>query len=103
MNCKQGDLAVIVSTTPADNWGFRDIGKIVIVEAPGDDWSDEGDPRPHWYCRIASGGLFHVANADGSNPGFSATGDIPDADLRPIRDPGDDAVDETLRETEHAL
>lgn len=77
MNCKPGDLAVIV------NGGYFDrhlIGKIVRVLAisqkePNICWSYDG-PR----LSTVWGAVIGLA----------------DEMLRPIRDPGDDATDETL-------
>jgi len=78
MNCKPGDLAVIIGggLTGEDK---KDIGMIVtVVEAYGDglSWIIQSSGRP-----FGSGG-YVVATFDTS--------------LRPIRDPGDDVVDEFL-------
>lgn len=84
MNCKQGDLAIVVNSLcgnegkivrclrllPAHRWEFPD-GSIVI--------------KPSWEIDIS------LPSFDGS-----CTTRVADDRLRPIRDPGDDAVDETL-------
>jgi len=79
MNCKPGDLAVVVRTAPDER--NRHLGRIVPVlrlsKQPtkyGPAWEYEGDVLTTW-------GRVPV---------------IEDCALRPIRDPGDDAVDETL-------
>ena len=78
MNCKKGDLAVIVGAPSfTRKWDRRYLGYVVrCVELLPDKtwWTDPELPAPErgsvitWY----------------------------DAELRPIRDPGDDAKDETL-------
>lgn len=86
MNCKPGDLAVIVRSKIASN-----IGHFVVVL--DDRNCDEGE----WRCSSASP-LVGEDLIDGgfraTRPGESVWG--MDSDLRPIRDPGDDARDETL-------
>lgn len=80
MNCKQGDLAVMVRSDYEENVGalFE-----VLEYSP---W------RGHdWKCT----NITRAMTAEGwQKPG--AVNWAIDADLRPIRDPGDDAVDETL-------
>ena len=80
MNCKPGDLAVIVSTNgEKDQWP---LGRIVICQS---------------HIRVAHcdywrlGELLPVPGA----PGFFVDA-VQDSCLCPLRDPGDDAVDETL-------
>lgn len=72
MNCKPGDLAIVIRDCDGHHQG-----KIVTVV--------DGACRPsHWLTDpklIDPSGLLVEAH---------------DSDLRPIRDPGDDAVDETL-------
>ena len=82
MNCKPGDLAVIVDTQ--DPRWLKDIGRLVnILEPFGDGVS--------WF----------ISPVDGR--GFEMSGRVLqrmceyDKNLRPIRDPGDDAQDETLQ------
>lgn len=77
MNCKQGDLAVIVKCVGGKSQE-RNIGHICrCVKAVRAPWGDPGwlidPPAP----------LGQTLCTDGS--------------LRPIRDPGDDARDEMLR------
>ena len=77
MNCKPGDLAVIVSGIPADN-----IGKIIKVLTVEDRW--------YGLAWDYEGALY------GANfPGVRADR-VADSCLRPIRDPGEDATDEMV-------
>lgn len=88
MNCKPGDLAVIVK----DELPEKDVGKLVYVRK-----FDEVDKygATCWLCDSASGPLRYW---EGKQFRYSKTGiSIPDAWLRPIRDPGDDATDEMVR------
>lgn len=91
MNCKQGDLAVVVKSYR----GFE--GRIVrCVRLVGNrEWVNLG-VQPTWYV-------------DPPFPVKDYPHHIADSQLRPIRDPGDDAQDESLswlpvpsREKEHA-
>lgn len=76
LNCKPGDLAVIVG-------GFcpQFIGHIVTITAPCQTHLNHWDTNPPKYMR-----------------GFLLPMSFDDSTLRPIRDHGDDAVDETLRD-----
>lgn len=87
LNCKQGDLAMMKCATPDP-----DNGKIVRIVESGDDWSHTGDARFHWAVDTL-GQRFELDNAPGLSDGVELL-DIPDADLRPIRD--NDGADETL-------
>lgn len=72
MNCKPGDLAVIVSSQR----GPKPIGSIVRILLRGPDWLGHAT----WLTTGARDGSdWHR-----------------DCVLRPIRDPGDDAQDESL-------
>ncbi|MFN4121285.1 hypothetical protein [Acidovorax sp.] len=72
MNCKPGDLAVIFRGAAFSKY----IGAVVrVVETDGQFWSTE-------------------KSLDG-NEKYPIL--VPDSCLRPIRDPGDDAQDETLQ------
>jgi hypothetical protein len=95
MNCKQGDLAVIVHDEQPENLGRF----VTVIE-------QYIDPVPGWEGRSvwtvlpqtslvsecwdydAKQFLYLHENRDESQ--------IPDSFLRPIRDPGEDATDETL-------
>lgn len=83
MNCKQGDLAVIVE-------GPRNVGRFVNVLEPsayhGAGW---------WYVESAAGPLLGTYPVNGKED-IGTLGHIEDRRLRPIRDPGEDARDETL-------
>ena len=78
MNCKPGDLAVIVKVFRQDEERF--IGKLVRVTT-----LKPGMPEPYWYIEepIEFHGQVKKSVRDGA--------------LKPIRDPGDDAQDEMLR------
>lgn len=89
MNCKQGDLAVIKKP-----WEIKkDLGLVVNVVRIGNRGEVvkmKGEGRS--ICEHPYGGVSWLveAHADGF-PCFVA-----DECLRPIRDPGEDATDETL-------
>ena len=94
MNCKPGDLAVIVRDLDAP----LNIGRLVHVLGRGDRKDFYPCPTPQsgfeWVVRP-------VKKIIGWDDAFQLVDDcgdclFPDADLRPIRDPGDDAKDETL-------
>lgn len=78
MNCKQFDMARIVPNTPCDEWAR---GRIVQVRVPGT-WLG----LPAWTTDPL------LVTPDGAVCEM-----VCDEILRPIRDPGDDAVDETLQ------
>ena len=80
MNCKPGDLAVIVRSGQLSN-----IGKLVKVLR-----GYEGRPNSWWVCCDSELQGFYSAWPAGAEVGQY------DHHLRPIRDPGDDARDETL-------
>jgi hypothetical protein len=79
MNCKPGDLA-ITHSAPLDN------GLVVeVIERPASDAQYSNTFGPCWIVR-SSGSYFHI------EPGVRSELAIwPDAMLRPIRDPGEDA------------
>jgi len=84
LNCKPDDLAVIVNAFIPEN-----IGRLVkVLYAVDEDF-------------LGLGVIWLIENVGAPSPsiGFDTPqkqGTSPDAWLRPIRDPGDDAVDETL-------
>lgn len=84
MRCKVGDLAVIVR-------GENNIGRFVNVLMPsplhGAGW---------WFVEMVGGpgdGIHYFTKVRDRG----VLGNISDARLRPIRDPGEDAVDEMLQ------
>ena len=99
MNCKPGDIAMIIGVCVPEE--SVDLGKLVRVIGPCEDFSDAGDSRHHWECdtlgqRLTSQiyddfGNYEIELTDGEE-----TTNIPDACLFPIRDPGDHAVDEMI-------
>jgi hypothetical protein len=98
MNCKPGDLAVIV----ASPWAPENVGKIVAVLRP----YREREVVAGVCWNVVSAGQSWVVESTGSDlawgvPGRTKAGRsrqrvYADVCLRPIRDPGDDARDETL-------
>lgn len=98
MNCKPGDLAVIVGFNPAHP---HTTGRIVdvIEAAPVGVGFRLPDGKSHHPCRAGAWIIrFHnPVNLNAIRGRSSAVFAVcPDAHLRPIRDPGEDAVDETL-------
>jgi hypothetical protein len=92
MNCKPGDLAVIVASDFQQN-----IGRLVQVIRADTVYCF----GPEWECECLSSVYVEDNDITGecfgefwANAGRAVS--IPDADLRPIRDPGDDARDESL-------
>lgn len=95
MNCKPGDLAITLSRFPETDRLRDRIVKVLDSQVPdvfgfGLAWLIEG--------RL---GLAGFADVKYALPGETVGGDVdrmyfPDAWLRPLRDPGPDAVDETL-------
>lgn len=88
MNCKPGDLAMVVKAVCPENIGL--IVKVLRWAPPIDGmpaWETESDRPSPTVCTISprvSTGMHRVA-------------DVRDAWLRPIRDPGDDAIDEMVQ------
>lgn len=94
MNCKPGDLAIVVR----DIFFPQNIGRFVWVRALAnkDDFypSPFDEPGIHWEVEP-------VTVITGFDDAFVVITDeenisCPDSSLRPIRDPGEDARDETL-------
>lgn len=92
MNCKIGDICYVINANnPANN------GKIVeIVGFTLQAWGRRQEilDGPFWTTVGAS--IVNFSGERGVEVAFR------DHQLRPIRDPGPDAVDETLRELEAA-
>jgi hypothetical protein len=95
MNCKPGDLAVVVRavSTPEMIGRYVICKRLAVGEEPidGQSWQRLYRPDPVW--------IVEVAGADPIPWGSKMVRRraINDAFLRPIRDPGDDAKDEMLR------
>lgn len=93
MNCKQGDLALVVRATRPEN-----LMKIVEVIGPYDPRECgivlSVDSKKVWLCE-SRGSPLVWANAWGFGETHSHRGPIPDEYLRPIRPSGEleDAVD----------
>ncbi|QIM51607.1 hypothetical protein [Hydrogenophaga crocea] len=89
MNCKPGDLAVIVRS------GAQNAGKLVEIARPATQAErkifDHRREGFHWWvCSIGT----PIVDSWGDARMETA---LPDAWLRPIRDPGDDATDEMVQ------
>jgi hypothetical protein len=94
MNCKPGDLAYVIR---GRNYGTLVlVGKAFHINASGKTkfgaFTFLGNERS-WLCRAVGRPLLDPFA--GKVVQFYER-PIPDSALRPIRDPGDDAVDETL-------
>lgn len=83
MNCKPGDLAVIVRTPKEGHYDMC-LGRVVTVTSLRTDLSYVA-----WHFK------WNGATTMGGRRGHRCVS-IPDFALRPIRDPGEDARDETL-------
>lgn len=75
MNCKQGDLAIVVSGKVPEL-----IGMIIKVSTRCNVYPNSWDTEPPVFYKH-----------------YKKPVSFSDATLRPIRDPGDDAQDETLQ------
>lgn len=89
MNCKQGDLAVIIHKASPN------YGRFVTVARPAS--SDEcarlgfsGEQSPSWFVEAIGAPLIV---ATGKAKGLHHTRPFADSSLRPIRPQSDDAVD----------
>jgi hypothetical protein len=83
MNCKPGDLAYIVKGNNA--------GRLCNVLRPCAYYG-------HGYWEAEMVGAPGIAcYADGTGAALANIASVEDHRLRPIRDPGDDAVDESFR------
>jgi hypothetical protein len=84
VNCKPGDLARVVHTIETELIGMADkIVRVTVASRSASQemaWAYEGEM---FKCKCTPS-CTNVVQC------------IPDEDLRPIRDPGDDARDETL-------
>jgi hypothetical protein len=78
MNCKPGDLAVIVRSESGN------AGRIVEVLRASHHYPN------HWWVRLSHPAMNHFRM-------LVTEVNCADANLRPIRDPGDDAQDESFR------
>lgn len=97
MNCKPGDLAIMVNSLATNNGKIYRVldfvGGMRIEERDGTTRSLYDCWRVECLCRtVGSKGKWY-------RPGEIAIAS--DAQLRPIRDPGDDAKDEMLRPLPH--
>lgn len=93
MNCKPGDLAVIVGVGSS-----KSLGRFVEVVSLWTGGQHGGlfyaSNEPAWICKAVGSPL--VFNAPWGEEIAVDSRPIADSCLRPIRDPGEDATDETL-------
>jgi hypothetical protein len=91
MNCRPGDLAVFVRSTCGNE------GRIVrcLRRAVGSDMERYGFSA-HWAHRFVYWVIDAEVNCIGEFGDLTRVEMGDDEFLRPIRDPGEDAVDETL-------
>lgn len=87
MNCKPGDLAVIRRGAAAGHY-------VTVVEATSDPEPVPTTIRDGWWVVILHGPAIN-AERELMRQGDEAVAH--DNNLRPIRDPGEDAKDEMLR------
>jgi hypothetical protein len=78
MNCKPGDLAIIIHAIHPEN-----VGAIVEVIAPGPPRADI--VLPYWHTRTASGRTMKFTYRPSGEVGYGADAFIYDRDLRPLR------------------
>lgn len=96
LNCRPGELAYIFRSV-AGNYGKT---VTCIRLAVPEDFAREHEIVPRGPCWIVDRDLMSIISArlvDGTFERYEMPTRIcPDAILRPLRDPGDDAVDQTL-------
>jgi hypothetical protein len=98
MNCRPGDLAWVTSKAVTPFLA----GRFVIVEssAGADIVEVDGElflgGEPGWVCVAADGGLLPIQKLLDDSVDWVRRRVISDCVLRPIRDPGDDAVDQMV-------
>jgi len=87
MNCKPGDLAIVVKSWAGNEGKIVRCIKLDTERSFFDNVGPDGvtPPEPIWIIDI------HLRGCDGSFSNY-----IADSQLRPIRDPGDDAVDQVV-------
>jgi hypothetical protein len=92
LNCKVGDLAVIVK----DRYMPENIGKLVVVLEPGDQEWEDADGF-YWYVQAIGSPIRCRLYEDAEFTGelsFDMEANVADHELKPIRDHEGD--DETL-------
>ena len=92
MNCRPGDLAVIVRNSRWLGWIVEVVSAAPQVPFVAPDGTKFGADRG------SNDWLIKAPRPFGKNPlTVSCYATVPDSALRPIRDPGEDAQDEMLR------
>jgi hypothetical protein len=89
MRCKVGDIAVVVGYPPSN-------GALVRIIKPG---ADMGWAVYEWECEALCGMDVDSPFGGLSRVVAGSVVECDDRELRPIRDPGEDAVDEILQLT----
>ena len=90
MNCKQGDLAVVVNARAAENNGR--IVKVLELAAPGDWVAPSGhsyvvESEPTWLVKSCDGDPFASVTLSGRRVPGDPIQPFRDCALRPIRPP----------------
>lgn len=97
MRCRAGDVAIVVRSEVGNLGKVRTCLRLATFA----DFAEEGVPKsgpgPYWVLDQELDAVFQLTYSDGSTQSFSAkTLLFPDANLYPLRDPRDEAVDEML-------
>lgn len=87
MNCKPGDLAIHIKDESGDLVPIGAVVRCVRYYSGLANVDGQKKPFKGWFVEYQG----HITDADGW------TWAVPDEHLRPIRDSGDDAKDETLQ------
>lgn len=93
LNCKPGDLAVVVRAAMTPEMLGRFVS--VVRRADPSEYDNSNETRFVWMVRSAVSGE-KLPTTYGSNIRFDDERPFVDQWLKPIRDPGQDAQDETL-------
>lgn len=99
MTCRKGDLAFVRGCKWTKELNDRIV--IVVREAQESEWTyapiaDRNHGGMVWICKSAAGGMLPLREVSGEMVECEER-PIGDRFLRPIRDPGEDAKDETLQ------
>jgi hypothetical protein len=93
MNCKPGDMAVVVRIPSPE--AERNLGMLVRVVRAAPSLSTLDSYRDWWMCEALSPFIGWRSGVRLDVPAGTECA-VPDAVLKPLQDPGDDAVDEMV-------
>jgi len=97
MKCRPGDLAVVIRSEAGNVGKVRTCLRLATFTDFAEEGVPETGPGPYWVMDQDLDAVFQLTYVDGSTQTFLAkTRLYPDLNLRPLRDPGDDAIDEML-------